>query len=881
MPSGQTSRAPRTGPFLTDILTELRSALADRYDVERELGRGGMATVLLARDRKHERRVAIKVLDPELGAVLGHERFQSEITVTAALQHPNLLPLFDSGEAAGQLYYVMPYVEGETLRARLERERQLPIDETVRLVTAIAGALDYAHERGVIHRDLKPENVLLQAGQPVVADFGIALAVSNAGGARVTQTGLSLGTPQYMSPEQATGERQLDARTDQYSLAAMAYEMLTGEPPHTGGTARVIMARLMTETPRPVTATRENVAPHISDAIHRALQKAPADRFPTTGAFAAALAQSRPAPRALRGRWRWMAVVGAVAVLAAAGAWMLRGRRSAVTPDRTVVLALPTANGGDATLGATAASVDDALAQLIAELPWAKLRTGQHPEASDADAASAGRRAGAQTVVVTSLLPAGADVQVRMRLVDATTGVLVRQVPSALIAKNAAAADVKRIMEPLAVAVGFVTSPRLGVVTLPTGHLPSLPVLRSLDAAVDGFSSSAGDATLRERSVASLREAVSADTAFLQSRLWLGLIYGWSSYISRVPGGAARADTVDGWVDKARSLGSHYEQALAEVTQSTYSELGDASVEAIRKLLAVDPSSPLRRILPPMLLDLNRPNEALRVFYSVAPLLVGDSSTLPRQANFWGTVADVWHYVGRYDSALVTIRRARTMRPNDATLLGLELQGLAALGRIDEMRRLLPEVESAAENGTLFGFAGNVYLTAANELHAHGHPAEARELASLAATWFDRNDAEVRHRIDVSLRKAFALTLLGRVDEAERLMKAAIGSDTSDTRPRGLLGRLYARQGRMQEMRAELAWLEALPAERLQGAPTYERAAITVNLGREHWDEAIAMLELSLKQGQGFGIRRRLHYFADWLPLHAYPPFKRIVTPSD
>lgn len=881
MHHGQTSGAPRTGLFLTDLLTELRSALTDRYDVERELGRGGMATVLLARDRKHERRVAIKVLDPELGAVLGHERFQSEITVTAALQHPNLLPLFDSGEAAGQLYYVMPYVEGETLRARLERERQLPIDETVRLVTAIAGALDYAHERGVIHRDLKPENVLLQAGQPVVADFGIALAVSNAGGARVTQTGLSLGTPQYMSPEQATGERQLDARTDQYSLAAMAYEMLTGEPPHTGGTAQVIMARLMTETPRPVTATRANVAPHISDAIHRALQKAPADRFPTTRAFAAALAQSTPVPRASRGRWRWMAVVGVVAVLAAAGAWMLRERRSAVTADRTVVLAIPTANGGDATLSATAASVDDALAQLIAELPWAKLRTGQRPEASDADAASTGRRAGARTVVVTSLLLAGTDVQVRMRLVDAATGVLVRQLPSALIAKNAAAADVKRIVEPLAVAVGFVTSPRLGVVTLPTGHLPSLQILRTLDAAVDGFSSTVGGATWLERIVSSLREAVVADTAFLQSRLWLGFFYGWNSYISRAPGGAARADTVDQWVAQARASGSPYEVAFADVARSTYAEIGDASVEAIRKLLAIDPSSPLRRILPTMLLELNRPNEALRSYYAVAPSIVGDSTTLPRQANFWGNVADVWHSVGRYDSALVTIRRARTMRPNDATLLALELQGLAALGRIDEIRRLLPAVESAAENGTLFGFAGNVYLTAANELNAHGHPAEARELASLAVTWFDRNDAPVRRRIDFSLRKAIALTLLGRVDEAERLMKAAIATDTSDTRPRGMLGRLYAKQGKMKEMRAELAWLEALPAERLQGAPTYERAAIIVNLGREHWDEAIALLELSLRQGQGFGIRRRLHYFSDWLPLHDYPPFKRIVTPSD
>src|SRR5689334_18342355 len=233
--------------------TDLNALLTGRYQIERELGRGGMATVYLARDLKHARLVALKVLDPELGAVLGAERFLSEIRVTANLQHPNLLPLFDSGEAGGLLYYVMPFVEGETLRARLEREKQLPIDEAVRIATAVANALAFAHARGVIHRDLKPENILFQAGQPVVADFGIALAVSNAGGTRVTQTGLSLGTPQYMSPEQATGDRTIDARADIYALGAVTYEMLSGEPPFTGTTAQAIIARLMTTDPQPLT----------------------------------------------------------------------------------------------------------------------------------------------------------------------------------------------------------------------------------------------------------------------------------------------------------------------------------------------------------------------------------------------------------------------------------------------------------------------------------------------------------------------------------------------------------------------------------------------------------------------------------------------------
>ncbi len=270
-------------------LNQLTAALTGRYDIEREIGAGGMATVYLARDVKHNRKVALKVLKPELGAVLGVERFLSEIQVTANLQHPNLLPLFDSGEANGLLFYVMPFVEGESLRARLDREKQLPVDEAVRIAGAIAGALDYAHEHGVIHRDLKPENILLQAGQPVIADFGIALAVSNAGGARVTQTGLSLGTPQYMSPEQATGDRVIDARSDIYSLSAMTYEMLVGDPPHVASTAQAIVAKVLTERPPSVQVARPAVGDAIAFAVERGLEKLPADRWTSAGEFGEAL----------------------------------------------------------------------------------------------------------------------------------------------------------------------------------------------------------------------------------------------------------------------------------------------------------------------------------------------------------------------------------------------------------------------------------------------------------------------------------------------------------------------------------------------------------------------------------------------------------------
>ena len=275
---------------MTDTVSALSAALTDRYRLERELGQGGMATVYLAHDLRHERKVAIKVLRPELAAVIGADRFVREIRTVAALQHPHILGLIDSGEVQGTAYYVMPFVEGESLRDRLTREKQLPIPDAVRIATEVASALDYAHRHGVIHRDIKPENILLHDGQALVADFGIALAVSQAGGSRMTETGMSLGTPHYMSPEQAMGEREITARSDVYALGCVTYEMLLGEPPFTGPTAQAIVAKVVTEEPRPLAIQRRSVPEHVEEAVLTALAKLPADRFRTAAEFAGALA---------------------------------------------------------------------------------------------------------------------------------------------------------------------------------------------------------------------------------------------------------------------------------------------------------------------------------------------------------------------------------------------------------------------------------------------------------------------------------------------------------------------------------------------------------------------------------------------------------------
>ena len=321
---------------MPELAARLQTALSDRYRLEGEIGAGGMATVYLAQDLRHDRRVAVKVLRPELAAVIGAERFLAEIKLTANLQHPHILPLFDSGEADSFLFYVMPFVEGETLRARLTREKQLPVADAVRIAVEVASALDYAHRHQVVHRDIKPENILLHDGRALVADFGIALAASKASGARMTETGMSLGTPQYMSPEQAMGEREITARSDVYALGAVLYELLTGDPPFSGSTAQAIVARVVTETPRPLLPQRHTIPPQVEAAVMTALEKLPADRYATAAEFAAALADRSPtaaatvptsaARRPARRQWATPTIaatgVAIVATIAALWGWL-------------------------------------------------------------------------------------------------------------------------------------------------------------------------------------------------------------------------------------------------------------------------------------------------------------------------------------------------------------------------------------------------------------------------------------------------------------------------------------------------------------------------------------------------------------------------------
>jgi serine/threonine-protein kinase len=423
--------------------TVLNEALRERYALERELGQGGMATVYLADDLRHCRQVAVKVLRPELGAALGTDRFVREVEVAARLQHPHILPVFDSGRIGeATFYYVMPYVAGEALRQRIDREGTLPVDEALRLAREVADALAYAHSQGIVHRDIKPENILLAAGHAVVADFGIARALGRAGGEQLTATGFALGTPQYMSPEQASASPELDGRTDIYSLGCVLYEMLTGAPPFTGPSAQALLARHALDPVAPIRTVRGTVPPAVEQAVLRALAKVPADRYPTAGDFANALgaaavpvptvavAPSVPARRRIPGR-------GAVVIAAAAGIAALTwwaassrtGRDGAPTaaPPKSSVAVLSFANLSSDTADAyLAQGVGEEIAARLGDFPGLRVAgrgaVGRLEQADTADLLSRARRLGIGYLVEGSVRRAGSRVRVSVRLVNAADG---------------------------------------------------------------------------------------------------------------------------------------------------------------------------------------------------------------------------------------------------------------------------------------------------------------------------------------------------------------------------------------------------------------------------------------------------------------------------
>jgi TolB-like protein len=523
-----------------DRFAHLKAALAGRYSLVRELGRGGMATVYLAQDLRHDRPVALKVLHQELAATLGPERFLRETKLTARLQHPHILPVFDSGESEGQLWYVMPYVEGESLRARLARERQLPLDDALRVTRNVLAALSYAHGHGIVHRDIKPENILLEGEEAVVADFGVARAIDTAVGERLTEAGLALGTPAYMSPEQATGDRLLDGRSDLYAVGCVLYEMLAGEPPFTGPTAQAIVVKRFSAPIPSVRSAREQVPEGIDHAIARALARAPADRFASAAEFARALEEGGRAPaaqvpaRRSRVRLPALLVLGGLLVIVIGWA-VIRGLAApapAVSPTRLAVL--PFSTSGSSNLEYLAEGMVDLLSRNLngaADLrtidPGTVLTASSKsgtPAPNAAEGLVLARRLGAGLYVLGSVHAVGGRLRIQAELyseADTAEGSLARATAEGDTTQLFQMVD--RLSADLLVGRGRGLGSRLmQSAALTTRSLPALKAYLVGERNLRG-----GDGEF-DSAIAGFQRAVAEDSTFALAYYRLGVAAGWA-----------------------------------------------------------------------------------------------------------------------------------------------------------------------------------------------------------------------------------------------------------------------------------------------------------------------------------------------------------------
>jgi len=700
------------------LASPLAEALRDCYVLERELGQGGMATVYLARDLKHARFVALKVLRPELAQTLGPERFHREIETVARLQHPHILPVHDSGETAGQLWFTMPFVEGESLRDRLQREQQLPVDVALRIATEAARALQYAHEHGVIHRDVKPENLLLtKDGSALVADFGIARALGAVGGDRITETGISVGTPAYMSPEQGAGDRHFDARSDVYSLATVLYEMLAGEPPFTGATAQALNARrLAGEVPR-LRHVRPNVPESVEQAVIRALALVPADRFASAAEFARALGATATTPtatptvplasavrdgrsRAAARAWRRVTVpamalgLGVLIGLGVLFAW----RRSHSGVDKTggakVLAVLPFENLGDSADAYFAEGVANDLRTKLSQLPGlqviARGSSNEYQKTTKTQQQIA-RELGVDYLLTATVqwekVAGGASrVRVSPELVDVSPNHAPhskwgQQFDAALTDVFQVQADIAtRVAEALNVALG--AKQQQVIAQQPTANLTAYNAFLKGEAAVERAWYQENDYRKARDALHFYEEAVALDPTFVNAWVELALWYTGMASSGQFPTDSTTARRA---VEHAAALAPErpdVQLALGRYTQTVRRDPAQARAH-YEAGLKVDPGNArLLRAMSELETELGHLDEA--VTYGL------QAQTLdPRSERATHTLAVALHLLRRYPEALKAYEHARALRPMNLSTIEEQAMVHLAQGNLPAARAML------------------------------------------------------------------------------------------------------------------------------------------------------------------------------------------------
>jgi serine/threonine-protein kinase len=869
-----------------DVLNRLTTALADRYRLERELGSGGMATVYLAHDLKHERQVAVKVLRPELAAALGSERFLREIKITAKLTHPHILPLLDSGEADGFLFYVMPYVEGESLRDRLNREKQLPIDDALTIAAEVADALGSAHRHNVIHRDIKPANILMEEGHAVVADFGVARAITAAGETRLTDTGLAIGTPAYLSPEQASGERELDGRSDLYSLGCVLYEMLVGEPPFTGPTAESVAYQHLTAEPLVVNSRRAAIPEDVTATVAKALAKAPADRYQTAGALHGALTAeqvSLSTPTDMRGvrtatmrsRKLRIGVAAAAVVIAVIGAALLapRWRGAALDSNRVLVVAFADNSGLDETrtLGRMAQAY---IIQTLTDAGFANVVDPITSVAVSHNVAAAGRDAGpggimaladdaqAGTVVTGSYYAAGDSVHMQIRITDASDGSVLQTVGPVVGSIGAHGALVARLGREVVGTLASLLDQDIGSWE-PTVQPATYEAYEAYGEGLEAYLWEEGHAEAARH----FERAAAADPTFARAALWAA-----QSYVVLEPpryAQYAKAESLLAPLIASRGRLSRYERCRLDFVVA----LGirpslSAGYDAARCMAQAAPGSDdARRELAVFTWRLNRPREAFALLRELDP----DRGLVRQWSDYWAWLAVFHHTLGNYEDELEAARQGRQRFPESAKYQRIEARALAALGRLDAVAANLEARRSLRSREPLGDYLGTVAVS----LRTHGHRAAAQEMFDETIAWFQSlpHDTE-----GVRAGLAYWLYEAERWNDARRLYEALAAEHPESTHYLVQLGRLAARRGDTAGALTVSEQLRRLERPYLKGQRPLDRARIAALLG--DLEQATTLLGQAIEQTPLWGLHIRVRRDMDFEPVRDYPPFQELMRPK-
>jgi serine/threonine protein kinase/tetratricopeptide (TPR) repeat protein len=844
----------------------LTPALADRYRIEAEIDTGGMATVYRARDLKHDRTVAIKVLRPDLAEAIGADRFLREIRTTANLSQPHILPLHDSGEAGGFLYYVMPFVEGESLRDRLEREGQLPVDDAVQIAREVADALAYAHDKGVIHRDIKPANILLERGHALLADFGIAQAKAGVEETKLTGSGMSLGTPSYMSPEQIAGNREVDGRSDQYALACVLYETLAGHPPFTGSDIQTVMRQhLAAEAPK-VTGARTAVPMGVAKAIHRAMAKTPADRFRNMEELEKALAGATlpllariPMSRARGAIYATAAVlVVAAAWIIGAGRWGSRGGGDADYGswrlDSQMVAVFPLKNlTGDSSKDDWGRSAADwiirglNLSDEIQPEPLDNLLWALGPPGAEQDQRRTAAERGLGRLVTGEYLATGEDsVEFRVSIRRVSDGQDLY-----LLGVSGPVSDLASMIDSVGQRVAGALAADLDPDTdYYLRHAFNYRAYQAFWQGKEDFNSMRWAGAIKN-----YWEAYQLDTTFLTALMGVGM--------------AARNDGLQEVVD---SVASRLRPRLDELDRkerfwfewmTSWDHV--SRLNLIRTEMKREPDEHTRILQGMEALTLGYVWEAVGALEEVDP----EDPLVQESWVYWRTLADAYHILGRYQEELELARRGREHIPDDTILLSDMLRALLGMGDFTRLDSLLAVV-GGMENIPGRTSPGGVLLRAADWAEHHGYPERAIEIAERSLGWERRGQPEHSQNI------VWCLLMANRPREGLELLDSLISEAPDDRWLHRLCGIALARTGQEAEAQEEADWLEALDGPDLRGQPTRWRAGIAAILGQK--ETAVQLLRQSLREGS---VWWDLYPGWDLASLVGYEPFEEMRKVKD